>query len=122
MGVTTDLQRTYNGGIYCMEIIVKNKKYNLDYTSVIGVNYTYETEFQTTILEDTQKLSYTSIHVRIAWAIVKTDNPVVECTFDEFRKSIGDKGWIEILAFISKRTAELKPVIQPEGGEESKND
>ena len=105
-----------------MEITVKNKKYNLNYTSVIGVNYTYETEFQTTILEDTQKLSYTSIHVRIAWAIVKTDNPVVECTFDEFRKSIGDKGWIEILAFISKRTAELKPVIQPEGGEESKND
>lgn len=105
-----------------MEIVVKNKKYNLDYTSVIGVNYTYETEFQTTILEDTQKLSDTSVHVRIAWAILKTDNPVVECTFDEFRKSIGDKEWIEIFTFISKRTAELKPVIQPEGGEESKND
>lgn len=105
-----------------MEITINEKKYNLNYTSVIGVNYTYETEFGTTLVDDTQKLSEASVHVRIAWAILKTDNPVVECTFDEFRKSIGDKEWIEIFAFISKRTAELKPVIQPEGGEESKND
>ena len=105
-----------------MEITIKDKKYNLEYASVIGVNYTYETEFSSTILEDSQKMSETSVYVRIAWAILKTDNNVVECTFDEFRKSIDDKEWINIFAFISERTAALRPAIQPEESEESKND
>ena len=105
-----------------MEITVKEKKYKLEYTSVIGVNYTYEVEFGSTIAEDAQKFSDTSVHVRIAWAILKTDNNVVECTFDEFRKSIDDKEWINIFAFISERTAALRPAIQPEESEESKND
>ena len=104
-----------------MEISIKDKKYNLEYTSVIGVNYTYEVEFGSTISADIQKLSETSVHVRIAWAILKTDNDAVDCTFDEFRKSIGDAQWIDIFAFITRRTNELKPAIQPEEEEEQKN-
>lgn len=105
-----------------MEVIINEKKYNLNYTSVIGVNYTYETEFGTTLVDDTQKLSEASVHVRIAWAILKTDNDVVECTFNEFRKSLDDKKWMEIFGFISRRTDELKPALQPEEGGEEKND
>ena len=104
-----------------MEIKIKDKKYNLEYTSVIGVNYTYEVEFGSTVFADSQKMSDTSIHVRIAWAVLKTDNEVVECTFEEFRKSVGDAQWIDIFAFITRRTNELKPAIQPEEEEESKN-
>ena len=105
-----------------MEITVKEKKYNLEYTSIIGVNYTYETEFGSTIFEDTQKLSDSSVHVRIAWAILKTDNPVVECTFDEFRKSIDDNEWMKIFTFIVKRTSALKPALESTEGGEQKND
>ena len=105
-----------------MEITIKDKKYNLEYASVIGVNYTYETEFSSTILEDSQKMSETSVYVRIAWAILKTDNDVVECTFDEFRKALDDKTWMQIFGFITRRTEELKPALQPEDGGGEKND
>ena len=104
-----------------MKLTVKEKTYNLEYTSVIGVNYTYETEFGSTIFEDTQKMSDSSVHVRIAWAILKTDNDVVDCTFDEFRKSIDDKEWLKVFTFIGQRTSALKPALEPNEGGEQKN-
>ena len=104
-----------------MEISIKEKKYNLEYTSVIGVNYTYEVEFGSTVFADSQKMSDTSIHVRIAWAVLKTDNEVVECTFEDFRKSLSDKQWTDIFAFLTERVAALNPAIKAEAEEESKN-
>lgn len=104
-----------------MKINIKNKEYNLEYTSVIGVNYTYEVEFGTTVFADSQKLSDTSIHVRIAWAVLKTDNDVVECTFEEFRKSLSDKEWTDIFAFITERVVALNPAVKAENEEEAKN-
>ena len=104
-----------------MQITIKDKSYELRFTSRIGAYYTYEVEFGTSFEDDLQVLSFRNAVIRLVWALIKTDNDVVDCTFKDLLSDLEDKQWEGVFEFIATRLKALTPQTQTEETDDSKN-
>lgn len=104
-----------------MQVTVKGKCYDIRFTSRIGAYYTYEVEFGTSFEDDLQVLSFRNAVVKLVWALIKTDNDTVDCTFKDLLTEMDDTQWQGVFEFIAQRLKALTPNVQAEEGEDSKN-
>ena len=104
-----------------MKIKIKDTEYDIRFTSRVGVYYTYEVEFGTSYEDDVQVMSFRNVIVRLIWAIIKTDNELVNCTFRELLAEVPDKEWEKVFQYIADRlkaTASNETTTE-EGGEKN---
>ena len=104
-----------------MEVKVKDKSYEIRFTSRIGAYYTYEVEFGTSFEDDLQIMSFRNAVVKLVWALIKTDNDVVDITFKDLLADMDDSQWQSVFEYIATRLKATTPSVQTEEGEESKN-
>lgn len=102
-----------------MQIILKDKEYRLNFASRVGAYYTYEVEFGSTAEGDDLIFSASSFFVRLAWAILKTDNQVVEFTYQEFLSMVTDDQWTDIFTMIGERLKSWIPAKTETEGDAS---
>lgn len=86
-----------------MKVTINNTLYNFDFTGQLGAYYTYEVTFGTGFIDDAAILSHLSSMRRLAYAIIKTDNPDLTMTFSEFNRNITDEVFTDCVAYINKR-------------------
>lgn len=94
-----------------MKITIKDTEYDIRFTSRVGVYYTYEVEFGTSYEDDVQVMSFRNVIVRLIWAIIKTDNELVNCTFRELLAEVDDEEWKKVFQYIADR---LKATVSNE--------
>ena len=105
-----------------MKVKIRNTEYDIRFTSRIGVYYTYEVEFGSSYEDDVQIMSFRNAIIRLIWAIIKTDNELVNCTFRELLAEVDDEEWTKIFQYIADR---LKATASNEASKEEdagKND
>lgn len=91
-----------------MKVKIKDNEYDIRFTSRIGVYYTYEVEFGSSFeddvqIDDVQIMSFRNAIIRLIWAIIKTDNELVNCTFRELLAEVDDEEWEKIFQYIADR-------------------
>jgi len=101
-----------------MKIKIKEKEYDILFTSRIGAYYTYEVEFGTSFEDDLQVMSFRNAVVRLVWALIKTDNELVDCTFRDLLSDVDDSQWEGILTYIANRLKATTPSVQPDDSDE----
>lgn len=108
-----------------MQIILKDTEYTMNFASKVGAYYTYEVEFGSIAEDDAKILSPSTFFVRLAWAILKTDNQIVNLSFQAFLSVVNEEQWEKIFTMIGDRFVQWSPAKQDETdaeGTEAKND
>lgn len=102
-----------------MQIILKDTEYTMNFASRVGAYYTYEVEFGSTAEVDEKIFSPSSFFVRLAWAILKTDNQIVNFTYQEFLSMVTDDQWTDIFTMIGERFKSWVPAKNETEGDAS---